>query len=262
MIYWSHTNRVGVVLHGGLGNQLFQLIAAVSKAQCLSATKVELYVDFLSNYVTQRDFALAPLVAVQGLPVCQLAPMPILARVRFPKILAKVTRKDRILQLPFTGNLIDGYFQSSSDFPASELLRIQRILFAWRKSLKLQDRITSVSRDRLLHLRLGDFFKRSDMALTFAIDRIRKFAGSLDIVTDSESIVLTAIHILGRDRELHVVPSHGLTSWEVLYLMSRYSKIITNGSTLAFWAALLSSSFLETSDIRHQELMSLWKKIS
>jgi hypothetical protein len=50
-----------------------------------------------------------------------------------------------------------------------------------------------------------------------------------------------------------------MNAWDLMRLFSRYGLIETNGSSLAFWAAILSGAQFKSSNRDH---MALWRSFS
>ena len=243
---------VHVVMHGGLGNQLFQLFSAQTYALMSDLNFIQLHVELLSKYRTKRILEIEPLLTEDAFFKCLVTQMPIVGRFRIPKILSKTTGRDRILAIPMLGYFADGYFQSLQDYSPSQLNETAIVLENWRKELRRQGYLSSNVRGRLVHIRLGDFFDQPEVALSHATTRLSEISGYADVITDSEEILMKAIHGIGRSNNFKIVSSSQRKSWEVLTIMSGYAEISTNGSSLACWATLLSNSLLITSDLRHQ----------
>ena len=247
---------IHVVLHGGLGNQLFQYLRV--RAMIISGESwrpVRLYADLLGRYNSARSLDLKQLLDAEQFAGVDVVLIDAVSRLRLPKLLAKLTRKEWVWELPFHGAIVDGYFQHPSalcDLPSQAL---HDLVGGWRDGLVKQGLLPQAQdREAIAHMRLGDFFPRPGQALAYAAQRLEKVPNGTDILTDQEAVVAKAIAEAGRTSHLQVVPSSTLEAWQLLKLMARYKRVATNGSTLAFWSAALGGSDLLTSNALHQQM--------
>lgn len=247
----SSSGTIRVVLHGGLGNQLFQLYFATNLARQRGIGVVQLHADLLGKYSTARGFELQPLIGSGDLG--SVRPIGRFCRLRLPKIVHRLTKREGVWNVPGVGVLLDGYFQSRRDYARFDRDDLSATLQAWRLRLGFSP-AHSRTRRPLIHLRLGDFFQDAEDALRYAADRLRDTDPDSDVMSNQEDLVTRAIDVLGRSGRTKLVSTQERDSWQVLAAMSRYSVIHTNGSTLAFWAAWLSGARLQTTNEDHMSL--------
>lgn len=240
---------VRVVLHGGLGNQLFQLFYATNLAMRRPGTPVHLHSELLQRYVTARDFELNCLV--QQNPLVSIRPIGRLCRLRLPKLAYRLTKQEREWNVPGFGLLVDGYFQTRQHYERFNRQQLLAVVDAWRSSLGLDTTAKPEGR-QLVHIRLGDFFQSDHEAMQYLAERFRQLDPDTDVMSNQEDLVSRAIEALGRSGRTRVITTRELDSWALLRRMASYPKIQTNGSTLAFWAAWLSAAALQTTDHSHQ----------
>lgn len=252
------TTSVRVVLHGGLGNQLFQYFIGHLEARHLATPLLRLNTHALGNYSAARKFELAPLTTLPSdTPQVTVHANDLIARLRIPKLLHRLTKREMVLNCPIYGRLVDGYFQHRKDFQRYPPAMLHNLRSDWRHALFMKDLLCAPNRLRITHIRLGDFFRSSEEARHFARGHLVNLRGTSDLVTDQEDLVqsiLEELHLLGR---LRVVPSKSMDAWSLLRLFSQYGHIETNGSSLAFWAATLAGTQFTSSNPEHQAIHAL-----
>jgi hypothetical protein len=250
------TAPLRVVLHGGLGNQLFQYF----KARVVSANgeprRIALYRDLLARYTTARDFELETLLHAEALPFVTVRQIDRLSRLRIPKLLYRLTRREWIPALPGFGAVLDGYFQFDRSFAVHDDRAMQQVLEAWRAALGGAGRLPKQARERLMHIRLGDFFESPAATRAYAAQRIAAVPDDCDVVTDQEALLDHVIQAEGRRGSLRVIGSSSWDAWNLLGWMAGYRSVTTNGSTLAFWAAALGGATLISTNQAHERLFA------
>jgi hypothetical protein len=238
--------KIICVLHGGLGNQLYQFLISAAWSAFHDA---RMYFDLsmLANYQAARAFELNPLLDCNHKIEMKVPSVikPLIAA-RLPKLRAKLTGQDRILSLPGLA-IVDGYFQSWSGQHESIESNIALIVRHWRGQLCLQPPCYDKP---LLHLRLKDFFNSDSQCREFVADRLRARPGA-SIMTDDEGLVASIVDTMPGGSRYNLCPSSNFTAMETLKEMSKYREIVTNGSSLAAWAALLSGGQLSSDNIAH-----------
>lgn len=250
------TKKVTVVLHGGLGNQLFQYFKAALYANDTDGALV-VTADLLGRYKAAHTLELLPLLKLEmenGRP--SIAPVNRLCQLRLPKIIARLFGKEVVVVFPFFGAVVDGYFQTPLDYVMHQRVAWQTLLQRWRLALDLSD-VSATRLKKITHIRLSDFFHSEKEALLHAEAQLRSLKEETDIVTDQEELVSAAIKSVALPFTVRLVPSRGFTGWEVFRLFARYDRISTNGSTLAFWAAVLARVEFTSTNKDHEELWHL-----
>jgi len=240
---------VRVVLHGGLGNQLFQLFYATNLSMRRAGTPVHLHSELLQQYETARDFELNCLV--QQDPLVSIQPIGRLCRLRLPKVASRLTKQEREWNVPGVGLLVDGYFQARQHYERFNRSQLLAVVDTWRSRLRMD--VTAKPEGRqLVHIRLGDFFQSDHEAMQYVSQLLRQLDPDTDVMSNQEDLVSRAIEASGRSGRTRVITTRELDSWALLRRMASYPKIQTNGSTLAFWSAWLSAAALQTTDHSHQ----------
>lgn len=252
------TTIVRVVLHGGLGNQLFQYFIGILEARHFGAHSLRLNTHALGHYNAARNFELVPLIHFQSeIPRIVVHANDVVARLRIPKILHRLTKQEIVFDSPLYGRLIDGYFQHSRYFQRYPLTMVRNLCSDWRTTLLTKDLLATPTRSRITHIRLGDFFRSSEEARHFAREHLVSLRGTSDLVTDQEDLVQSAIEELRISHRFRLVGSQNLDPWSLLRLFSQYGHIETNGSSLAFWAATLAGVRFTSSNSEHQTIHAL-----
>ena len=244
-------NSIHIVLHGGLGNQLFQLYKAILFSDSYENYQIIIHSELLEKYKTKRNFELKILLNETQKNQILIEPIGILSRFRIPKIIYKLLDKQIIFNFFNKFTIIDGYFQNINDYKCYNQYQLQKIIKSWRHLLIINGYLKNFqTQDELIHLRLGDFYKNEiDAQLSYA-------KSGTHIITNNEIIVNKAISYLNKKNDLFLIHSNNLESWEVLCLMTGYRNIISNGSSLSFWAATLVGSNFFSTDNNHQMIHS------
>jgi hypothetical protein len=244
-----------VILHGGLGNQLFQLFFAQLEADDRRLSDVEAVTAMLGSYEISRGVEVQPLADAGLVPTRFVAPISRLERARLPKVLWKLTGREFGLGLG-RRRLIDGYYQSPEQYAGFDKRRMDSLREGWRAHLLAERLIAVAERPRLLHIRLADFARGRDPR-EVARDRLAAVEGAWDLISDDEAAVSAALEDLQAVERLRLLTTANMTSWDVLSLMSRYGAVHTNGSSLACWAAALGNAVLESNNPQHEAFVRL-----
>ena len=245
------------MLHGGLGNQLFQYFVAQAEAVGRQSLELRVIPDVLVRYRTARNLEIMNLIDTSAAePRVLLLPVDLLALVRLPKIAKKLTGKESMMRMPGYGTLLDGYFQELRFFQRYDAVQLGIVLSDWRKMLAAQGLLQPSELPQITHVRLGDYFKSRSDARQFAYERIAGLRGATDLVTDQEDLVAEVLTEISLPFEVRLRPTATLSAWEFFQLLSTYKQVVTNGSSLAFWSAVLSGADFSTSNLEH---MKIWK---
>lgn len=216
--------------HGGLGNQLFQLLYGLALS---SKTQEKLVVVHNARY--QHRFGLSPKFEhiQKGGQLSYL-----LSSCRLPKLLSRLSRT-RIEKMR-VGNwyILDGYFQSVEDLQEfSEIDLVTALSYLLNVYISAED----ATAGHLVHLRVHDH--SSD------IDAFGMFEAQLADLSSDTSLICNRDESLARflsGRDPNEVPIHirtdALSPDELLMLIMKYKKVTGPDSTLAAWASILSGN--------------------
>lgn len=228
--------RVVVRTHGGLGNQIFQMLYSR-----LMANGSEPHVVHDANY--PHAFGLSDVFAASPVP----NPFErMVSAIRIPKIIERARLSARGTFPLGPAIFLDGYFQSPEFYRPFPLEKVRTQIDRLRMEFGVRLEVDS-QRSELHHIRLGDFFDTEQAQREHLTERLAELPDGAFIITNHEDLVGDAI---GRSefssRLLHLVPSQSASPAETLRLMSEYRTIVSNDSTLAFWAACLGNRTLVT----------------
>jgi hypothetical protein len=233
--------------HGGLGNQIFQILFARLCAQCLDEDYAELHdASYEHKFARSQELLPAPTMANKW--------QQLVSELRIPKVLLRLRLRKAEVIAVFGDTFLDGYFQRVSDFDCFSDVQVADQIEQLRTELKIKQHDGS-NQSVIYHLRLGDFFRNKKDAVAHALSCISDVQPGSTIITNQEDIFMeTAVrqHLLEKMCVLHSTQKY--TSEEVLRLMSSYGRIVTNNSTLAFWASVLGNSRTEFTDSRLSSL--------
>ena len=248
---------IRVILHGGLGNQLFQYFKACLEKERLPNSRVSLVGALLQRYGTARELELQPLVqGNSGGDVVHIQDISSLERIRLPKLLARLSKREFVLHFPGGRTVVDGYFQWPGSFAPYSSQAMLAVLLRWQDTLKRQGLLKPVQQGFLAHVRLGDFFHSREQARRFAVDYLAGLSSPAHLVTDQEDIVREALDAHPPAFDVKVLDTGQLDAWQLLSLMSEYRHIKTNGSSLAFWASALAQQGFNSSNADHERIRS------
>jgi hypothetical protein len=241
------------VLHGGLGNQLYQLFFAELLSR-KTGKKLYIHQWALSRYSAARDFEIGFLLpTLRNFADAHSKKFYYISRLRLPKILYRLLGRERPLFLgPVT--ILDQYFQSVMSYNRFEPALLKELLREW-STVALLD-YSNYSGQVVDHIRLGDFFGERTAAIDYAKARLGNEPAEA-IMTDQEDIVAEMLYKQGENASAKIIPTTGFTAIKTLQTMAGFKKIRTNGSTLALWAAILGQRTFESSETMHQDFYNM-----
>jgi hypothetical protein len=236
--------------HGGLGNQLFQILYGRLFSDYMGFSLKEIH-DLRYPHAFNRTELL-----LRG-----EKPTPwqsFVSAARIPKVLQRtVARIEKPLRFGSTFYL-DGYFQSVDSYKSFAEKDLKRHLNKLANELS----IGHANLDScLVHLRVGDFFKDVSTAKIHVLDRLKNTPIGAHVMTNDESLlnepdIATFIEL----RALKLVTTIGMPAEDVLRNMARYRRIEANDSTLTFWASVLGGSELSLKDKSLRDCHNFLKK--
>lgn len=189
MSFLNSSSGVLVRLSGGLGNQLFQIVAAYELAKYLNIPAVDVDSRFLRSYGSPRDFEvgfiLKHLAGVRFREPCGLL-MPISSRLRLAKIfnrellgVALVSSNEKAAAMRVACPklvVLDGYFQDPALlFSESARLAVSDAVF--RESADVCSSLFESGRPTVgVHIRKGDYLtgKAASIYKNIDLDYYRK----------------------------------------------------------------------------------------
>ena len=259
----NSSNLVLVNLHGGLGNQLFQLFAARVLAGIHSNSEICFRLKSLGRYSRPAEYELPNILSSSYLSDINLILSPfqdLLLSLRLPKLISKLSSRDCYIKAPGEMLVLDSYFDNIDYMKNINTAILGRELCDLTRNIR-HNLNKSSDTNLLLHLRLGDFFESAEQKTSFVVETLAKnecSACKLDIITNEEDLVLD---IISCNQQLdpykyNLVKSSGMTGAELMRVMLNYKKIYTNGSSLALWSAIIAKSEFSTTSLRHADFYS------
>ena len=253
--------QILVRISGGLGNQLFQLVAGLHLAQKLAKAEIKLDLRFLSNYQSPRSFELDFLLKYFSFVSAHqegLGFLGVVSKLRIARLLktqlfgtALVSDQKSLDYINFSKlkyAVLDGYFQDPKLLMTTTL---KATLFQKLKMdyeyLKTKTSNTNLDKKVSIHIRRGDYVSSPAGIrefLTIDLDYYRKAIQKFPCDT--------LFYVFGDDAELVEsfakeinavnVPDLKLTLQEEFVLMADSTGYIIANSTLSWWAAFLGYS--------------------
>jgi hypothetical protein len=232
---WTRDTQknIGVLLQGGLGNQLFGWAAGKSLALSLGLD-LELYTKNLS----QRGFALEQLdpeaLVLSQSPNRSLYQNRSTFTERFFHFDERYTKIDKPI-------LLNGYFQSWRYFFENHE-EIKKIIYDYEEKKTLG----GFRADLMIHVRRGDYTKLTtyhgligEMYYQRAIKLVKTMKSDPNIVVFSDDIESARRVVPGATA--YFGPEQSLTPLETLYCMTKCDHFIGANSSFSWWASYLNN---------------------
>ena len=231
--------------HGGLGNQLF--------ADRTQDNDIKVF----HHLRYKHRFELSPIFE-RYRKETSLDRYRIISSLRMPKVLTKMgLRSSGYLHV---GSLyvLDDYFQDLRHYTCFTTKNLKSSMKTI-KSLFIHEPISK--KDSLYHLRLKDFFRNESEEKGHLLERIKDMRNGSDIITNNDGLFerLVDSTLLER-RSIRLIKTSHAMAEDILRLMMNYRTIDSNGSTLALWAAVLSSANLNSGDLELDAFIKYMKE--
>lgn len=230
-----------VCTHGGLGNQLFQLFYARLYARARQTPLQERH-DLRYPHAFPRsgelDRAIEPDAVTEWI-----------SSLRLSKIATRLNLRRDAITL-FGTTFLDGYFQRPADYAEFDDAALKRELIRLRIELNVAP---ASEHGTAMHLRLGDFFKSEAAVLEHLETRLARVSAGAGIITNEEHrLEPPAIAAKLEAAGAYIVPTSDMSAEQVLRTLASFHRVDGNGSTLLFWASVLSDMECEfdSADLR------------
>ena len=219
--------------HGGLGNQLFQVLYgrlfAEKHAQELCEVHDTRYAHAFPRSAALHRPARAPAPHERWL-----------SALRLPKVLQRLAGRPEGPLWLLGSAYLDGYFQAAQAYAPFEPAAIRRHLQALRSELSIRPAHIDQC---LVHLRVGDFFASRQGAREHIEQRLKNVPPNSSIMTNDEALLAQpAVAELLAAKGCRLVSTAGFAAEDVLRSMAAYGRLDANDSTLVFWASVLGGS--------------------
>lgn len=220
-------------LKGGLGNQMFAIAAAASKA-------IDINTDYGINYTC------FPHVGGQGTA-------PIVYKNSFYK---KIPETDIIPQTvynepdwaysPIPDNkdmVIDGYFQSKKHFSNNQDAIKNLFIFPEEITNKVDTALNKIKQKKLaIHVRLGDYLLPGYITTHFICDRTYFLKALREYNLNEYTVIVVTDNLRDYSKYIaldNVVIGNGKSELQDLYLLSQCDDIILSNSSFSWWGQFL-----------------------
>ena len=215
--------------HGGLGNQLFQVLFARLLAEHEGLELREIH-DLRYLHAFARSGAVAAAAAPNRW-------QRMVSAARVPKLLQRgFGRVEAPLRLGRSVYL-DSYFQQATHYMAFSSHAIARHLQQLAHELGLRPADLDVC---LVHLRVGDFFADRVAAKAHVLERLQAVPDGACLMTNDEALLgESEVALAMAARNVRLIGTQGMVAEDVLRTMARYARIDANDSTLTFWSSVL-----------------------
>lgn len=228
--------KVVLRTHGGVGNQIFQVLYARLFAAKNNASLSEIHdANYKHRFARSTDLGTSPEPTS--------AAIKCMSSFRLPKVLQRIGWSNNE-QLSLLGTVyLDGYFQSANAYSPFEPAQISAELIRIRQELQILDQKKN---GLLVHLRLGDFFDSTDAARKYAMERLRDLRPGSTIITNQEELLAEPdFQSMLSDAGCKLQTTGGFSPEAIIRLMSQFEQIVANDSTLTFWASVLGGCAVE-----------------
>ena len=216
--------------HGGLGNQIFQVLYGRLYAELFMLDLIEVH-DSSYKHAFPRSTALRQANKAPALHHIFLSSL------RIPKVLHRLTRKPERAIWLFGDAYLDSYFQDAGSYAIFKSEAIDRHLRLLAAELSIRPAHIDQC---LVHLRVGDFFKSKNDAREHVVQRLSTVGPHSSIITNDEELLAEPIiAALLKAKNCTLISTAGFPAEEVLRLMASYRQLDANDSTLVFWASVL-----------------------
>jgi hypothetical protein len=215
--------------HGGLGNQLFQVLFARLLAEHEGRELREIH-DRRYSHAFERSST----VATAGAPNRW---QRMLSAARVPKLLQRFFGRAEAPWRLGRSVYLDSYFQQAMPYTVFSSQAIARHLQQLADELDLRPADLDVC---LVHLRMGDFFADRAAAKAHLLARLLAVPDGARLMTNDEALLgEPEVESAMAARNLSLISTQGMAAEGVLLNMARYTRIDANDSTLTFWSSVL-----------------------
>ena len=249
-------------LKGGLGNQLFQLVAGLKYVKKKKSKKLTIYAGNLREFDASRDFMLKPFINNLDIEIVIKYRKNILLNRYFLKILSMLNLsinnsnygKKCYANNCMPINIIDGYFQDIHCFDFSFLDRFRKSLdLEYSKEFNAKELSSLVNDDIIgLHIRGTDRVCESNFENIY--EKVESYLSEdkqIICFTDDNEFAIKTLKQF--KQQVIFISSMGFDDKLEFYIMSKLSRIIisNSNSTYSIFSRLLSENNSETIALRN-----------
>ena len=232
MIKTKAKNIILIRTTGGMGNQLFQYFFAFCLKEKVNAKKIFLShsARYKHKFKLLEDFKY--LLPKQNF-------WELISRLRIPMILRRLNIIDKGVLKIGKFYWLDDYFQNKNDYKEFSSLEIANSLKKIRKIILNKKTLPTINKT-INHFRLRDFFKDKIKEKEYLIKRIQNLENNSTIISNNDDIFFKEeIKNILKYKIINLIESKYFDAKDVFWEMMKYEKIVSNGSTIAFWASII-----------------------
>lgn len=237
--------RININLYGGLGNQIFQLLHPIAKFRGNPSIQYTINTYLLSKYSTKRNFDSQFILEILGLDYTVSDKKPY--RLHF--YLNRFFNKQFYFSF-FYSYFFDSYAQKLGSLSFDRIQKYKSIIADIKLGLNIECALNQLA---CLHFRLTDFNQTSEQ-LAFEIEFVKKIIEISPIelvITDDVELFKKIFPELSKSSRVESFSN--LQAKQLLLEFTKFKTIVSNGSTLSFWAAVLANSNYFTSNLILQD---------
>jgi hypothetical protein len=250
-----------VRLHGGLGNQLFQLLAARYIQLTKDEEKVSIYVGDLADFSTPRALEIFPLLHSNETVVQQLSAADrFFFKYKVSKILGhfSIHSISTVRQATnWRGQFLNGYFHDISNYKNYHVVDriVKQIDSDLRSAAPVHDINLPFDPDHscAVHLRLTDFLKIGNGKQFLTEYRIPFMLRAVDAALHAGAKGPTVVFTDDVAQAKELLPATGfvfiaalagtrLSLLQEFNLLSRFRYFVPSNSTFSFWASMVGNN--------------------
>ena len=179
---WLKKGSITLVLKGGLGNQLFQFVAALYYSQMSNIKRINLYTYNLNSFKAKREFKLLPFININEVELAVLDDKKFFFNEKILKGISfisnkVITDKSFFQNFNYSSYLLNGYFQSNIYLKSNFIQQIrdsfekylQKEFIDFFKNFEIKKLILELKSEDCLsiHIRGGDFLKNASFCSKF-----------------------------------------------------------------------------------------------
>jgi hypothetical protein len=221
--------------HGGLGNQLFQILYAILLRNSYSQACLTVIHDSNYSHRFELDKNLDNAYSSKLGFITNL-----ISNVRFAKIVSRLLGREIGFIKLGKYYFLDGYFQDASLYRDFSETEISAAITELKKCL-VPDHHECKRNTVLYHFRLLDFFNSEDEELEYIKTQFTDHPENINIISNNDKLFYRPdIKRYLNDKNINYIETDGLAAIDVLLLMMKFGTIHSNNSTLAFWAAIFN----------------------
>lgn len=259
-------------LHGGLGNQLFQLLALRYLAHYNTAEKLEIFTGHLETFKTKRSFSIVPFLKDETILMRSDWWNEIIFKTKLSKFLSffslhAISSVQHVNN--WKGQFLNGYFQDIYNYKDLSIVKEQiKGINATVQSGIEENKMNFSGTDCAIHLRLTDFIETKKQLHYLNSYRIPYVKRSMDWFRKNYNI---RRFILFSDAPAHAselingdniilyndYASPGQSLFHEFCSLCSFQNMIGSNSTFSFWAGLLGTDknivFPQVWDMLNQE---------